>query len=112
MSHRALRLAAAFVAGAAVLLLAQSPVLGQAAAPAGKARTLPRTPDGQPDLEGIYSNATLTPLERPKALGAKEFYSAPEFADLAKRAREGKLGDEADLGAANEQTLRYDLSLY
>ena len=25
----------------------------------------PRTPDGQPDLQGVWSNATLTPLERP-----------------------------------------------
>ena len=24
----------------------------------------PRTPDGHPDLQGIWNNATLTPLER------------------------------------------------
>src|SRR5579863_8216644 len=118
MIHRMLRSASALAAGVAVLLLVQSSALGQTATPAAKARlagkswTLPRTPDGKPDLQGIYSNATLTPLERPKALGAKEFYTEPEFADLAKRAREGKLGEEADLGVAAEQTLRYDLSLY
>ena len=27
--------------------------------------TLPRTPDGQPDLQGAWSFATITPLERP-----------------------------------------------
>jgi hypothetical protein len=72
----------------------------------------PRTPDGAPDIQGYWSNSTLTPLERPKALGAKEFYTEQEFAELAKRVREGKIGDEADIGAAAEQTLRYDLSLY
>jgi hypothetical protein len=73
---------------------------------------MPRTPDGKPDLQGIWSNATLTPLERPKNLGAKEFYTDQEFADLAKRVRAGDVGAEADLGAANNQELRYDLSLY
>ena len=28
----------------------------------------PRTPDGQPDLQGVWLNASATPLERPKAL--------------------------------------------
>jgi hypothetical protein len=65
-----------------------------------------------PDLQGVWGNATLTPLERPKGLGAKEFYTEQEFAELAKRVRQGIVGDEADLGAAAEQTLRYDLSLY
>jgi hypothetical protein len=72
----------------------------------------PRTADGTPDLQGIWSNSTLTPLERPKGLGTKEFYTEKEFAELSQRVREGKIGDEADIGAAAEQTLRYDLSLY
>ena len=32
-----------------------------------KAGTIPRTPDGHPDLQGIWTNATLTPVERPLA---------------------------------------------
>ena len=27
--------------------------------------TMPRTPDGQPDLQGIWGNKTITPIERP-----------------------------------------------
>ena len=101
-----------------IALLAQRPATGQAQSPttkpspAGKAWMPPRTPDGKPDLQGIWSNATLTPLERPKGLGAKEFYTDEEFAKLAARVRQGDVGEEADLGAAAEQTLRYDLSLY
>ena len=34
----------------------------------------PRTPDGVPDFQGYWTNNTLTPLERPKGLGSKEFY--------------------------------------
>ena len=26
--------------------------------------TTPRTPDGQPDLQGIWGNKTITPIER------------------------------------------------
>jgi hypothetical protein len=31
----------------------------------------PRTADGQPDLQGIWTNATITPLERPKEFGER-----------------------------------------
>ncbi len=44
--------------------------------------TVPRTSDGQPDLQGIWTFATGTPLERPKELGAKEFYTEEEAARL------------------------------
>jgi hypothetical protein len=36
----------------------------QAPASLAKPWTMPRTPDGKPDLQGNWSNATLTPLER------------------------------------------------
>jgi hypothetical protein len=29
---------------------------------------VPRAPDGHPDLQGIWANATLTPLERPPSM--------------------------------------------
>ena len=44
-----------------------------------------RTPDGQPDLQGYWTNSTYTPLERPKDV-TKEFYTRAEAAELAKRA--------------------------
>jgi hypothetical protein len=44
-----------------------------------------RTPDGQPDLQGYWTNATYTPLERPKDV-TKEFYTREEAAERAKRA--------------------------
>jgi hypothetical protein len=45
----------------------------------------PRTPYGQPDLQGIWSNATVTPLERPSDLGDKAFFTEQEAEAYAKR---------------------------
>ena len=52
-----------------ILVAAAFAVLGAPAhAQRSKAWIAPRTPDGHPDLQGNWSNATLTPLERPAGL--------------------------------------------
>src|SRR5260221_12060262 len=45
-----------------------------------------RTPWGDPDLQGSWSNATLTPLQRPADLKDKEFFT-PEEAKVYVRQR-------------------------
>lgn len=40
--------------------------------------TAPRTAHGQPDLQGIWSNAVVTPLERPVELGDKAYFDEGE----------------------------------
>src|SRR5580704_17951448 len=72
---------------------AQSQVTAKPA-PAAKARTMPRTPDGKPDLQGVYSNATTIPVARPANLGAKEFYTdeADKTASAAAGGRGGRGG--------------------
>jgi hypothetical protein len=65
-----------------------------------------RTPDGQPDLQGIWTNATLTPLERPAELAGKEFLTPLEAEVyqkqvLARWDRDNRGGGaQADLGRA------------
>ncbi len=44
----------------------------------------PRTSWGDPDLQGIWSNATLTPLERPNEMKDKAFLSDADVADIEK----------------------------
>lgn len=40
--------------------------------------TVPRTVDGNPDLQGMWTNNTITPLERPAQLSDKPFLSEQE----------------------------------
>src|SRR5581483_1588623 len=48
--------------------------------------TASKTTDGQPDLQGVWTNATITPFERPAELAAKATLTAEEAAELEKRA--------------------------
>jgi hypothetical protein len=49
-------------------------------APAAKSKTwtVPRAPDGHPDLQGVWTNATLTPVERPAQFAGKVTVSEAE----------------------------------
>ena len=50
--------------------------------------TPPRTPDGQPDLQGIWNNGTVTPMERPAELaGRNRERSAEDAAVYGDRGR-------------------------
>ena len=55
----------------------------------------PRTPDGQPDISGIWTNDTLTPLERPAELGDKAFYTAEEAAAVERQGTGARDRDNA-----------------
>ena len=44
------------------------------------------TPWGDPDLQGVWSNQTPVPLERPAALANKPFFTKEEAADVEKNA--------------------------
>ena len=46
------------------------------------AQAAPRTPWGQPDLQGVWDFRTITPMERPESLGDQEFLTDEQIADL------------------------------
>src|ERR1700692_2511573 len=88
-----------------VTVLAASMCAGQGLA-TKKPWTPPRTADGQPDLQGVWTNATITPLERPADLAGKTFFMPPEAAAYEKRVVENANVDRrrsdisADVGLA------------
>jgi hypothetical protein len=98
MNHRFLMLlsVATFAIALTVVLLAPSPAAAQtlksgASAvtiagpkPAAKPWTVSKTPDGQPDLQGYWTNNTYVPLERANGV-TKEFYTREEAIEAAKK---------------------------
>jgi hypothetical protein len=76
-----------FAAGILALIPATSPAQTPRANQS-RVVSVPRTPDGHPDLGGIWTNATITPLERPAALTGKSTLTDAEAAVLEKNAGE------------------------
>ena len=50
--------------------------------------TPPRTSWGDPVIQGAFTTSSLTPLERPEALGDREFYTPEEYAEIVERRRQ------------------------
>jgi len=71
-------------AAAQALNVAAKPAPSPAAAAATAGSSL-RTQAGQPDLQGYWTNTTVTPLERPKDLADKASFTPEEAAAYAKR---------------------------
>ena len=46
------------------------------------------TPDGQPDLQGVWGNNTITPVERPDRFGERRYLTDEEQSLLQRRIRE------------------------
>ena len=106
-----LAVAAAVVSLLAAPVVAQAPTSAVKAPAASKAKTTGakttlRTPWGDPDLQGLWNDATSTPLQRPAAFGEKAVLTEDEAAefqedvaeDLTRDRRDG--GPEADVNRA------------
>jgi hypothetical protein len=100
MSHRSLALKSLSAAALVMLVVVwalPAPVEGQGP---------PRTAWGAPDLQGVWTSSTLTPLERPTELAGKEYLTDAEAAALEERAAANQFVDrpprEGDPGTYNQ----------
>src|SRR5438309_11640010 len=85
----------------AMIMLVAASLAAQSAKPWSPAHT----PDGQPDLQGTWTNPTITPFERPRELAGKEFLTEKEVKDLEARAAGNRVDrppQPGDVGAYNQ----------
>jgi len=75
-----MRIVSALVAGAFVVLAAAAHLSGQSSA--AKPWVVPRTVGGQPDMQGVWANNNMTPLERPRPFQGRATMTDQELADL------------------------------
>ena len=68
----------------------------------------PRTADGQPDIQGVWNNATLTALERPAAMASKPFLTPAEAAAYEKQALEQNNRDRRGADATSDLAGAYN----
>jgi hypothetical protein len=104
MTIVAIAAAAGSVAISAPTTMAQAPA-ASGATPA--TAPSPKTAWGEPDLQGIWTDETTTPLQRPAKYANQEFFTAAERAELDRvrsevlgRERRAERGTERDVSGS------------
>jgi hypothetical protein len=120
MSRRFLASLGALGVALALVPVAPARLAGQASQPSQASKTtakaptaktgpsVARTPDGRPDLQGNWSFATVTPLERPRELGDKEVLTDEEAAAYEKQSVERNNADRRTPGTAADVAVAYN----
>jgi hypothetical protein len=108
-----LTIALAAAAAATTISVSGTGTQAQAPTPAGKSSSLKtalKTPWGEPDLQGIWTDETDTPLQRPAKFANQEFFTDTQRAELdvqraslAGKDKRAERGTELDVsGSYNE----------
>jgi hypothetical protein len=83
MGYRFLAISGVLAVILALPLAGQSPHAAKA-----KSSAIPRAADGHPDLQGVWTNATVTPMQRPPALSGKATLTDAEAREFEKKQAE------------------------
>ena len=104
MKMNARRAARGAASAAVAIWLAAAPAAGQPQS--AETWTMPRTSWGAPDLQGIWTNATLTPMERPETLEAASVLTAEQAAEFEVQSAENRRVNDrripGEVGAYNQ----------
>ena len=95
-----------------LMMLTPVSSLGQST-PAPNGWTVPRTPNGDPDISGVWANNSAIPFERPDTWAEKEQLTPEELAELkvavANAGQDALFGDQLVLAAIEQrQATSYD----
>lgn len=85
------------------LLAGQAPVASTRPRPTAD---VPKTTGGRPDLHGVWSYGTLTPLERPDGASGKAEFTEAEAEEFQAQARERRNQDRRDGAGTNADVAR------
>jgi len=84
---------------------APKPAAAAKTAAAARNWTAPKTPWGEPDLQGVWNDATSTPLERPNGVSDKGILADEEAADFQQQLANDLSRDRRD-GSAEADVAR------
>ena len=73
---------------------------------ADEADTALKTPDGDPNLQGVWGYRTMTPLERPTELGEQQFFSAEEASAFQRQGLDERNKDQRASEVGVDQDVR------
>jgi hypothetical protein len=100
-------LASIAVAGAAAAVLGLFTLADETVAQSSGAGSAPVTPWGEPDLQGIWTDETSTPFQRPARFANQEFFTEEQRTELDQqrsgllgRDKRGERGSEVDVAGA------------
>lgn len=75
--------------------------------------SVPRTPEGNPDLSGVWNFSTATPMQRPEELAGKETLTREEAAEYEQRlAERRRAGDSTSETASLEARVSYEQAIW
>lgn len=76
--------------------------------------TMPRLPDGQPDLQGYWTSLSVTPFERPAKYGNREFLTEKETQDAFNAGIQSEFDGAGGTGDAENdpESADYDFKTY